>query len=293
MPVSPRPFDPAAAAAWWRSGTQPPWLHAEVARRMAQRLEIIRAKPQRVLDWWSSRSGSLALLQQAYPQAELIAVEPDEAARDAWLAAQRRPWWSPSRWGKSPRALSEAEADGAGAQLLWANMVLHWMADPAEMIRRWHRALAVDGFMMFSCLGPDTARELRALHARHGHGPAGAEFVDMHDLGDMLVHAGFADPVMDMERITLTWSTPEAALAELRTLGRNTHPQRHAGLRTPRWKRALMAQMQAPDPARVAITFEIVYGHAFKGAPRAVAGGETRVSLQDMRTMVRSSQRPR
>ena len=292
MPASARTFDAAAAAAWWRSGAEAPWLHAEVARRMAGRLEIVKARPQRVLDWWSSRSASRELLRERYPQAELLAVEPTEAARDALIAAQRRPWWSPSRWGKAPQVLAEAQAGEAAAELLWANMVLHWVADPAQMITRWHRALAVDGFVMFSCFGPDTAQELRALHARHGHGPAGAEFVDMHDLGDMMVHAGFADPVMDMERITLTWQTPEQALAELRTLGRNTHPARHAGLRTPRWKAALLEQLTA-GTSHVAITFEIVYGHAFKGAPRAAADGETRVSLADMRAMVRAPQRSR
>lgn len=292
MPASERTFDPVATAAWWRSGGEAPWLHAEVARRMAGRLEIVKVQPRRMLDWWSSRSGSQALLRERYPQAELVAVEPSEAARDALLAAQRRPWWSPSRWAKVPQVLTEAQADASAAGLLWANMVLHWAADPAQLIARWHRALSVDGFLMFSCLGPDTVQELRALHARHGHGPPGAEFVDMHDLGDMLVHAGFADPVMDMERLTLTWESPEQALAELRTLGRNTHPARFAGLRTPRWKARLLEQL-APASSRVAITFEVVYGHAFKGAPRAAAGGETRVPLADMRAMVRAPQRKR
>lgn len=292
MPASTRIFDPAATAAWWRSGTEAPWLHGEVARRMSDRLDIMKARPRHMLDWWSSRSASRELLREHYPQADLTAVEPTEAARDALLLAQRRPWWSPSRWVKAPSVLAESQAEAAAVELLWANMVLHWAVDPAQMIARWHRALAIDGFLMFSCFGPDTVRELRSLHARHGHGPAGAEFVDMHDLGDMMVQAGFADPVMDMEHITLTWETPQQALAELRTLGRNTHPGRYAGLRTPRWKAALLDQLTA-NASRVEITFEIVYGHAFKGAPRASAGGETRVALADMRAMVRSPQRPR
>ena len=94
--------------------------------------------------------------------------------------------------------------------MLWANMALHMAADPQALIAQWHRALATDGFLMFSCLGPDTLRELRALYAALGWPPAGHEFTDMHDWGDMLVHAGFAEPVMDMERIVLTWDTPEA-----------------------------------------------------------------------------------
>jgi malonyl-CoA O-methyltransferase len=292
MPGSSRTFDPAATHAWWRGRGDPPWLHGEVARRMAERLDFIKTQPRRVADWWSLRSGSEQLLRARYPQAALIAVEPDEAARDAWLAGHRRPWWSPSGWWSQPTALTQQQAETeAEAQLLWANMVLHWAADPEQMLSRWHRALTVDGFLMFSCFGPDTVRELRAVYAQHGYGPAGAEFVDMHDLGDMLVHAGFADPVMDMEHITLSWEAPEAALLELRTLGRNAHPGRHAGLRTPRWKAELMRRM-APAGQRVSMTFEVVYGHAFKGAPRASVSGETKVSLADMRSMVKAPKPP-
>lgn len=288
MPGTARTFDPAATDAWWRRPGDAPWLHGEVARRMAQRLALIKMQPQRMVDWWSSRSGSEQLLRSHYPRAELIAVEPSERARDAWLAVHRRPWWSPMGWGARPLARTEGQvAADSGAELLWANMVLHWACDPEHMLSLWHRTLAVDGFLMFSCLGPDTARELRALYAQHGYGPAGAEFVDMHDLGDMLVHAGFADPVMDMERITLSWETAQQALSELRTLGRNAHPARLAGLRTPRWKAQLMHRM-APAGQRVSMTFEVVYGHAFKGAPRASADGETKVSLADMRAMVRA-----
>jgi malonyl-CoA O-methyltransferase len=156
---------------------------------------------------------------------------------------------------------------------------------------RWHRALAVDGFVMFSCLGPDTLRELGEVYAELGFGPAMPAFVDMHDLGDMMVHAGFADPVMDMERITLTWDTPAALLAELRGLGRNVHIGRHAGLRTPRWKAAL-EQRLARGGQRISMTFELVYGHAFKPMPRARVESETSVSLADMRAMVRSRPRP-
>jgi malonyl-CoA O-methyltransferase len=95
----------------------------------------------------------------------------------------------------------------------------------------------------------------------------------MHDWGDMLVQAGFAEPVMDMERITLTWASPERLLAELRELGRNLHPQRFAGLAGRRLaaslERALAARLAAPPMmAGLALTFEIIYGHALKPSPR-------------------------
>ena len=155
---------------------------------------------------------------------------------------------------------------------------------------RWQRALAADGFVMFSCLGPDTARELRALYARLGWPDPSPAFVDMHDLGDMLVQAGFADPVMDQETITVSWATPQAMLDELRTLGGNAAPARFQGLRTPRWRRRLEEELAAsagPD-GRIAMRFEVAYGHAFKALPRVPAGQPTTVSLDEMRSLVRS-----
>jgi len=155
---------------------------------------------------------------------------------------------------------------------------------------QWQRALAVDGFLMFSCLGPDTLKELRSLYRRLGWSAPTQAFIDMHDIGDMLVHAGFADPVMDQEVIRLTWADAPSMLAELRTLGGNASPQRFAGLRTPRWQARLVEELQSLKGAdgRLALSFELVYGHAFKAAPRPKLAGETSVSLDDMRAMMRS-----
>jgi malonyl-CoA O-methyltransferase len=112
----------------------------------------------------------------------------------------------------------------------------------------------------------------------------------MHDLGDMLVHAGFADPVMDQETITLSWGTPKAMLDELRSLGGNTAPGRFQGLRTPRWRSRLEQELEAsagPD-GRIAMRFEVAYGHAFKAFPKVQPGQPTTVSLDEMRSLVRT-----
>jgi malonyl-CoA O-methyltransferase len=114
---------------------------------------------------------------------------------------------------------------------------------------------------MFSCLGPDTLMELRTLYRSLNWPAPSHEFTDMHDWGDMLLSAGFAEPVMDMERITLTFATPERLLQELRGLGRNLRLGRFAGLRGRRWHRQLLDGLaQAP----LQLTFEVIYGHAFK-----------------------------
>ena len=174
--------------------------------------------------------------------------------------------------------------------MLWANMALHEAPDPQALLAEWHAALKVGGFLMFSCLGPDTAIELRALYQQLGWPPAGHELTDMHDWGDMLVAAGFAEPVMDMERITLTFDTPARLLAELAGLGRNYHPARFAGLRGRAWRAQLEKAMGDNFPraadGRLALTFEVIYGHALKPKPKVLVSALSSVSMQDMRSML-------
>lgn len=286
----PPTIDPVAAAHWQQRPQQASaWLHEEVARRMEQRLDWIMRQPASWLHWEPVRGGlnAQALLARRYPEARraVSALVPQENALAQQAAA--RPWWSPARWRL---ALRPASADAA-VELLWANMTLHMAADPQALIRRWHEALAVDGFLMFACLGPDTLRELRALYAALGWPAPAHEYTDMHDWGDMLVAAGFAEPVMDMERIELTFETPQRLLQELRELGRNLHPARFPGLRGRGWRDRLhQALGQLADPAqdgRLKLTFEVIYGHAFKPQPRLTVAAETTLSLDQMRATLR------
>ena len=258
---------------------------------MAERLAIIRLQPDSIVDWWSHLGAGAALLERAYPGARRIAVEPNAALIGRSASAARRPWWSAQRWsGVAAQVQAEQDPLPREVQLVWANMMLHAVADPPALFERWHDALAVDGFVMLSCLGPGTLRELRELYRRLGWPAPTPNFVDMHDLGDMLVHAGFADPVMDQEVITLQWKDTAALLAELRALGGNAAPARHPGLRTPRWRAGLQRELEAlagPD-GKPSLSFEVAYGHAFRAAPRARPGEPTTVSLEAMRSMVRS-----
>ena len=291
---APRPVDAVALARVQQRllrAAEPPWLHGEVARRMAERLSIIRLQPARVLDWGSFLGASQSLLKRAYPQAQRVAVEPDATRCSATTAQLQQRWWRP--WKSTVKVQTPAEVSPGVAQLLWSNMNLQSLQDPVAALAAWHRALAVDGFLMFSTLGPGSLRQLAALYARQAWSAAHAPFVDMHDLGDMLVAAGFADPVMDQEIITLTWKSPQALLDELRAMGGNTAAGRWPGLRTPRWRDQLLSRLaQLVDAeGRLALDFEVVYGHAFKPPPRPRLSGHTEIPLADMRAMVRRSQK--
>ena len=261
---------------------------------MAERLEWIRLAPQAWAHWEPVRGGLAAqeLLEQRYPQASCIVVEPVPERAAAARSALAEGLWR--RLRGSRRSFAESLPPG-GVQMVWANMALHFAADPQAVMAAWHRGLATDGFLMFSCFGPDTARELHALHAALGWPPPGPQFTDMHDWGDMLVQGGFAEPVMDMERLTLTWESPQALLRELRELGRNLHPGRFPALRGRAWRKRLeeelAARLRQPD-GRLALTFEIVYGHALKPAPRVKVAPTSAVSLDDMRRLLQGGRQP-
>lgn len=278
--------------------SEAPWLHQEIGRRLAEKLVPIKLQPQNWVDWSAFLGSCADQVRAVYPQAQRWVVEPtrglqQRSQQELALAATRT--WK-TLWRKDvPQAWLADELAGApwlpdGAQMLWANMCLHAHPDLAGMMRQWHRQLAVGGFLMCSGLGPDTARELRAVYRAMGWNLPTIDFIDMHDLGDELVKAGFADPVMDMERLTLTWETPEALLKEVRTWGGNVASGRFEGLRTPRWRASLLdvlsQRLTRPD-GRLGLTIEVVYGHAIKPEPRIKLEAETRVSLDDMRRMVR------
>jgi malonyl-CoA O-methyltransferase len=302
----PRPVDGVAlerARQRLERAPQAPWLHHETARRMADRLVLFKERPRRVLDWWPDAGGSRETLRAALPNAEhheLHTQLPPKTAdtRFGWLSKVKR-WGGRRAVGSTVGHLSAADAplDGV-AEMVWANMLLHHVREPAALLRAWHRALTVNGFLMFTTLGPGSLQALTQLYKARGWGQPMGPLVDMHDWGDLLVEAGFADPVMDQEQVTLTWSTPAQALAELRGLGANVHPHRHPGLRTPRWRQNLCEALvqtgsNEGQPGRVCLRFELVYGHAFKPAARLPLAPETRVDVDTLRAALKTASKPR
>jgi malonyl-CoA O-methyltransferase len=291
----PPTLDPTAVARW-QSMMPPvsPWLHEEVASRMLDRLQWIKLQPKAWAHWGAVRGGlqNHQKLAKKYSKSECFVVETQSILGQAAIKHIANQWWQPAGWlGKTARF--EAPAPSS-IDMLWANMALHEAADPQALLASWHHALTVGGFLMFSCLGPDTAIELREVYRQLGWPPAGHDLTDMHDWGDMLVAGGFAEPVMDMERITLTYDTPARLLKELRELGRNFHPARFAGLRGRVWRTrledALATHLKTGPDGRLSLTFEVIYGHALKAQPKAKVSALSSMSLQDMRSMLAAGQ---
>jgi malonyl-CoA O-methyltransferase len=287
VPAAPRLDAHAARRALARLARQAesPWLHQEAARRMGERLEWIKHRPDVVLDWSGAAGAGTAVLSATYPRAEQRRWREEGTS-----AAASASWWRRLTGGSGPRVIDSGAIEPSQAGLVWSNMRLHFEPDPQPLLQAWHRALSPGGFLMFSTLGPGSLALLRDVYATAGWGEPHAPFVDMHDLGDMLVGSGFAEPVMDQETLTLSYASADALLAELRGLGANFAPGRFAGLRTPRWKAELRERLQSrADPqGRLVLQLELVYGHAFRGAdagPRVEA--QTQIALDDMKSMLR------
>ncbi len=293
----PPTIDPCAAARWAAyPQAASPWLHEEVGRRMQQRLQWIRLQPGAWTDWEPLRGGlrAHAGVAQCYPQARCWLVESSERRQRLVQSALQAPWWRAARWrGTAPQWGSPGDGQ---SDMVWANMALHMAADPGALLARWLQMLAPDGFLMFSCLGPDTLLQLRSVYAAMGWPEPAHRFTDMHDWGDMLLAGGYAEPVMDMERITLTYASPERLLGELRELGRNLHPERFPGLRGRGWKSRLLQALaglggEASGDGSIALTFEVIYGHALKPQPRLSVQPQVQLSLQEMRRMLQQGRR--
>ena len=273
-----------------------PWLHGEVARQMAERLPWIRHPVRCWLDWAPSRGGlgSVSSVSSRWPEAQALFFEPDPILLHKTQKALQPVWWK--RWiGRTP-APQKTDLTNAGQEvdMVWCNMQLHMASDPLKWMGQWSQALRPDGFVMFSCLGPDSLREIRALYEAHDWPAPHHPWVDMHDWGDLLLKAGFAQPVMDMTHLTLTYPDAKALLQDLRTLGRNLHPDRFKGLRGRTWHLDLCNQLHkrlASDRhnGRLALTFEVVFGHAFKASARSTAQNIATLDLGEVRAMLKKT----
>lgn len=240
-------------------------LHRRIGDELLDRLSVLRAAPRHILDVGCGTGYCTRRLARYYRHATVYALDlaPAMARR-----AARGGWFSRSR----PVA-GDAEAlpfADASVDFVFSNLALQW-CDPARALAEFARVLRPSGVLMFTSFGPDTLMELRRAWAAVDAGEHVHRFVDMHDLGDLLVNVGFAEPVMDMDRYTLTYPDVASVLGDLKSLGAgNAARARMRGLtgkqRFERFRTAYES-MRTPDHV-IPATYEIVYGHAWAPAAR-------------------------
>jgi malonyl-CoA O-methyltransferase len=270
-------------------------LQREVGKRMAERLDVVRLAPAAILDAGCGTGDAQAELALRYPAARRVALDVALPMLGVAIAkaGQRR-----SALSRIFSAFVGGSVDGdtdfvcgdvaalpfaAGTfDLAWSNLMLQWVGNLPVALAELNRVLRPDGLVTFSTFGPDTLREVRVAFAgidRHVHI---GRFADMHDIGDLLVGAGFGDPVMHMEIFTLTYADAPAMLRDLKAIGATnaTRARPRALMGRGRWERALTALDAARRDGRIPATFEVIYGHAWKATPKRPADGRAIVRFR-------------
>lgn len=254
-------------------------LQREVCSRMLERLDYIKAQPQRVLDAGCGTGRGTHQLAQRYPAAQVVAL--DIALGMLHEAREKTSWWrklfGSNKLGYLCADIESLPLAANSVELVWSNLTIQWCNDLPGTFRELHRVLKPDGLLMFSTFGPDTLKELRtAFHNVDGHSHVN-RFADMHDLGDMLLDAGFADPVLDVEVITLTYDDVRAAMRDLKNIGaHNATAGRSQGMMgKAAWQKVQQNYERLRRDGKLPATFEIVYGHAWRAQPKQAADGRT------------------
>jgi malonyl-CoA O-methyltransferase len=237
-------------------------LQRTVAERMVERLEVVRIKPDWVLDVGGGTGYAARLLSKRYPRARILLLD---LSHEMLLEARRR---APRFFSHERYVQGDAEAlplSAASADMIFSSLTLQWCNEFDQVFREFRRILKVDGLVMLSTLGPDTLKELRRSWAEVDDDPHVHAFVDMHDLGDALIRAGFSSPVLDVERFILTYKDLYALMRDLKALGAsNRSMARRRGLTG---KRSLAKLQQGYEHHRreglLPATYEVVYGHAW------------------------------
>jgi len=264
-------------------------LQNEICRRMLERLDYIKLKPDWVLDAGSGTGNAVPGLLGRFPRARVVAF--DLALAMTRRVRLRRAWWRRLLdWRGARLAAVCGDIEGLPvandvAGLIWSNLTLQWINEPQRAFAEIYRVLAPGGLLMFSSFGPDTLKELRAAFQGADSHTHVNRFIDMHDIGDYLVTQGFADPVMDMEHLTLTYTDVRDLMRDLKSIGAHNMTRGRPAALSGKSLLAKVAQGYETfrQDGKLPATFEVVYGHAWKPTPRVTADGKPIIPLKPVR----------
>lgn len=258
-------------------------VHGEIRARLIERLDVVKLAPAVIVDLGAGTGHGSRALRDRYARARVVAV--DLSTRMLQRAAKQE-----RLFRRFDRVASDAHRlalKNGAADMVFSNLMLQWCADPDGVFAETRRVLKPGGLLTFTCLGPDSLRELRSIWSgldghTHVH-----RFLDMHDVGDALMRAGFSEPVMDTQRLTVTYKSLDALLRELRESGSASAAQgRRRGLVGRKtWWRLCEEYEQWRRDGVLPVTLEVVYGHAWamERKPRG-QHGEIRVPVAEVRS---------
>jgi malonyl-CoA O-methyltransferase len=266
-------------------------LHAEVRSNLLARLDLMKLAPRVALDAGAGTGHASQALIRRYPKALIIALD---SSQPMLQAAGRRQTWL-RRFARVCADAAHLPLAEGSVDLIISNLMLQW-CDLDAVFAEFRRVLAPHGLVSFTTLGPDTLRELRSAWRAADSRTHVNQFIDMHDIGDALVRAGFASPVLDVERYTLTYPDLRRVAADLKDTGaHNATMGRARGLTGRRRFAAVQVAYEAyRQDGRLPATYEVVFGHAW--TPGADTRRDSRegvaVSLDEVRQQLRSRRRP-
>ena len=280
------------------------FLQREIANRLFERLDYIKLNPARALDLGSGTGYATRKLRDRYLNADIVSLD---LAPPMLQFARRQLPQTPAlarllkvftRSATTDFICADAESlplANESLDLALSCLTLQWCT-PERVAKEVSRVLRPNGLFMFTTFGPDTLKELRQAFRSVDDKPHVNDFVDMHDIGDILVQAGFADPVMDQETITLTYTDLKTMLRELKGIGaHNVLPGRETGLMGKiSWQKLQAAYEKFRLDKRLPATYEVVYGHAWKPefTKRKTIDGEQAIGLTEFKRMVNTRQAP-
>jgi malonyl-CoA O-methyltransferase len=264
------------------------FLQQEVARRLDDHLDGVKIEPQRILDAGCGTGFGASLLRARFPRADVIGLDLAQAMLRQALLRQRGGVWEQLRARLIPGTphfqalcgdLEQLPLARASMDMVWSSLALQWVgggvAGLGASFKDMHRVLRPGGLLIFASFGPDTLKELRAASTGLDGYQHVNRFIDMHDVGDALVHAGFSNPVMEMEQITLTYADLPALLRDLKQIGAHTVlEERRAGLMgKTAWRRLRDNYECFRQDGRLPASYEVVYGHAWAERARTLDDG--------------------
>lgn len=262
-------------------------MQQESGTQLIERLDYLKINPEYILDLGSGCGQFTEQLKKKYPKAVVIGVD---IAHHMLLVSKKKQHF----WKKWPVVNADMNAlpfaDGV-FDLVFSNQVIHWADSIPQLFKELNRVMRVNGCLMFSSLGPDTFKELSAAWSLVDSYAHINPFLDMHDIGDSLLHEQFVDPVMDMDQLTVHYDSLKLALTSLKQQGvRNINPKRRPGLTGKKTWTQFCAAYESfkTTENKYPISYEIVYGHAWKGEKKGLKNKETSVPLSYIKRTIRN-----
>lgn len=249
-------------------------LQKQVRDEMLSRLDLVKLNPQTILDAGCGTGLASLALQKKYPKAQVVSLDfaqamlqkTREVCASSGFLSQVKTLFTGEKQAIICADIESLPLANASVNLAWSNLAIQWCNDLDAALQEFHRVLQPEGLLMFSTFGPDTLKELRVATTQENTTSV-SRFIDMHDIGDALVRAGFSAPVLDVERFTLTYDDVKSVMRDLKSIGaHNATDGRARGLLGRGFLQKIEASYeQFRRDGKLPATFEVVYGHAWRG----------------------------